>query len=83
MTTDNPDYIGLRHLSPETVRTLRAALDNGITVEGLRKIIKKHDGNMELMTMTLNALDYMAANPQAGQVQWTEGEGYVFVEAAK
>lgn len=83
---DNRDaYIGLRHLSPETVRMMRFALDTGVSVNKIRAGIKKQKGAADLIQanliqLTLDCLDYLVSNPSAGVVCWLEGEQYDFVD---
>lgn len=90
MNQDDPDYnnyIGLRHLSPEMVRRLRAGLDHGAKPESLSRKLKKErklmaddDIALNLINLTEGAMRFMVRNPDAGIVRWTEGEQFVFVE---
>jgi hypothetical protein len=81
MADNNEDaYIGLRHLSPDTVRLLRAALDMDVKVDTLRKQIKNQKGEAYFIQLTLDCLDYLVSNPEAGKVCFLEGERYDFVD---
>jgi hypothetical protein len=76
-------YIGLCHFSPEAVRLLRAALDNGVDPAVLRETIVTIPpmfSGVYRTGYTLAALDYMVRNPRAGCVRWLDGGGYQFVE---
>lgn len=84
---DYPNYIGLRHLSPDMVRTLRAGLDNKADPNGFYRKMKrerKSQSNdpeaLKLIEVAEGALRFMVRNPEAGKVRWTEGEEYVFVD---
>lgn len=79
MNNDNrADYIGIRHFSPDTIRMLRACLDMDVGVDKLRKSIKKQKSEAHIIQATLNALDYMVSNPEAGRVRWIEGDSYTW-----
>lgn len=84
---DYSDYVALRHLHPEMVRTLRLGLSNRCKPEGLRRKFKKERiaqagdaENIRLLDIAEGALRFMVRNPEAGVIRWTEGEQYVFVE---
>lgn len=93
MNTEDPDYgnyIGLRHLSPEMIRTLRLGLDNGANPETFIRKMKRErvrqkcdEVNLRMIESTIGAIRFMARNPDAGVIRWTEGEQYVFVEMDK
>lgn len=80
--------LDLCHHSPETVRLLRAALDNGIEPSALRRTIgaairrtiEEQADPGDMARRTLAALDYLVKNPRAGKVRWLDGGGYDFVD---
>ena len=90
MNTEDPnykDYIALRHLHPEMVRTLRMGLSNGSKPESFRRKLKRErvtqassEENLRLISIADGALQFMTRNPEAGVVRWTQGQEYVFVE---
>lgn len=93
MNTEDPDYksyVGVRHLNPEMIRTLRLGLNNGadprkfVSKIKRERVKQKEDAvNLRLIEAALGALRFMVKNPDAGIVRWTEGEQYVFVETEK
>lgn len=77
-------FYGLRHYSPDAVRSMRTALDNKVPLSDLRKSIKraakKQNWGDGLERLALDALAWMSANPNAGKVKWLEGEQYTWEE---
>lgn len=90
MNTSDPDYsnyIGLRHLNPEMIRTLRLGLSNGAKPESFirkmkRERVKEKDNevHVRMIDSAIGAIRFMVRNQDAGIIRWTEGEQYVFVE---
>ncbi len=81
-------FEGLRHYAPELVKTLRAAFDVGCAAEELKATAKKTPitrdamgGSDPVYLANINkavplAIDYMAANPDAGVVVYNENGGW-------
>lgn len=76
---DDAGYKALRHYQPDLVRTLRAAIDNGVCLRKMRKLIAKHCADVARDWADL-CLTYMIANPSAGCVGWIDGPVYDFVD---
>ena len=73
-------YRALQHLSPDIVRTMRAALDNGVTAARLRKSISKQKLLLDVRRLVLETLEHLSANPEAGTVTWLKGEQWEFTD---
>ena len=83
-TAPEQAYHGLRHFQPDAIRTLRTGFDNGLTEKKQAAHVKKIAAEFSWpdwqLEMTLAAITWMAKNPTAGRIRWTEGEAYMFIE---
>jgi len=76
-------YHGLKHLSPEMVRLIRGAIDNGVTREQLLKTLAdriaeaEKRGMLGARTLIDGAIGWMIEHPRSGVVKWLYGK-YVF-----
>lgn len=77
------DFLAACHFVPEAVRTVRGALDNGVSVTKLKKTLNKFPEMMpQIRESFCSAIDYMASNPDAGKVRWVEGRKFEFIHNA-
>jgi hypothetical protein len=78
-------YIGVRHLAPRIIRSIRLALDLGSTPADVAKTVKKacrrigpsHLEEFQYMAShTPLALQYMVDNPKAGVIRIVDGDDH-------
>ena len=62
-------FRGLCHYSPDTVQTMRAALDVGVKPTVIKQMLRRRLPP-RLFARVAAALDHMTLNPSAGVVRW-------------